>query len=96
MRPGTRCSRSASVGRKGARWKDARRVLPANGGDLILGEQGLEVPELCPSRVHRDVATPQQAAHTDALEACFQHAAVHTAAREIDVMFEKSLAFNID
>src|SRR5437868_8786862 len=55
----------------------------------LFRSQALQIAQLGPPGVHREVRSPKQALHTGGLEARFEHAAVHAAPREIHVRSEE-------
>src|SRR5437763_678996 len=61
------------------------RVLPLHELQLGRRQHALEIPQLRPAGVHREIRSPEQPLDADSLEARFEHATVDTAPRQVDV-----------
>src|SRR5207247_1885618 len=73
----------ASVARKHAVGKEPRGVLPPDELELLGREQPLEVAQLGPASVHRQIRAPHESLDAHRRETALEHAAVHAAARQI-------------
>ena len=69
--------------RERRRREDARGVAPADQLELGRREEVLQVAQLGPAGLDREIAAPEQPLDADRLEARLEHAAVHAAAGEI-------------
>ena len=66
--------------------EDARRVAPANGGEVLRRETDhLERAQLGQPGLDGDVTPPQQAPGADRLERAIEHPAIDAAPRQVEV-----------